>query len=111
MFDKLMFGSDPKNAKLFKKAAFSQYSENVVLPPVMIIGCERDVYLRHSLFLSKLLKQKSEEGKCARFVFDFTGKKEEKDKLCHVYDIAYPDLPDSQRAADAALAFFRDSRA
>lgn len=111
MFDKLMFGSDPMNTKLFKNAAFSQYSENVVLPPVMIIGCERDVYLRHSLFLSRLLKQKSEEGKCARFVFDFTGKKEEKDKLCHVYDIAYPDLPDSQRAADAALAFFRDSRA
>lgn len=110
MCDKLMFGADPKSNKLFDHAAFSQYSAAVRLPYVMIIGCERDVYVRHSRFLSRLLGQMQAEGRCEKFVFDWTDKKTEQNKLCHVYDIAYPDLPDGRRACAAATAFFEESR-
>ena len=108
-FEPLLFGSDPGSSKIYNFASFTQYSRGLTLPPVMIIGCERDIYGKHSKFLSAYIEKMVREGRCKRFVFDYIDKASERDKLCHVYEVMYPDLPDSQRALTAALDFFCES--
>ena len=110
IYEPLLFGKDPKSNKIYNYASFTQYSRNLTLPPVMMIGCERDCYGRHSKFLDSVLRNMVKEGRCPRYVFDYTSKAEEKDRLCHVFEVAFPFREDSKRVLDAAVEFFDESR-
>lgn len=110
IFDGAMFGRRPRRHTLFDISAFSEYSEGVHLPPVMLIGCERDTYVGHSRCVSKSLQDKVERGECDRFVLRFTDAAHEKTRLCHVYEVMYPDLPDSEATIGDMLRFFDDCR-
>ena len=110
IYEPLLFGKDPKSNKIYNYASFTQYSRNLTLPPVMMIGCERDSYGRHSKFLDSVLRNMVKEGRCPRYVFDYTSKAEEKDRLCHVFEVAFPFREDSKRVLDAAAEFFDESR-
>ena len=106
-FEPLLFGADPSNNKIYNYASFTQYSRGVTLPPVMIIGCERDVYGKHSKFLNEYISDMVKQGRCKSFKFEYTSKKQEKDKLCHVFEVVYPMREDSVRVLNAASDFFK----
>ena len=108
-FEPLLFGDDPSSNEIYRFASFTQYSRGLTLPPVMLIGCERDVYGKHSRFLDTYINNMVKEGRCPRFVFDYTSKEKEKDKLCHVFEVMYPMREDSRRVLNAAAEFFQEA--
>lgn len=54
-------------------------------------------------YISDMVKQ----GRCKSFKFEYTSKKQEKDKLCHVFEVMYPMREDSVRVLNAASDFFK----
>lgn len=110
IFDGAMFGKRPRKHPLYLLSAFSEYSEGLHLPPTMLIGCERDVYVKHSRYVARLLRAKEERGECDRFVFRYTDVAHEKTRLCHVYEVMDPTLPDSVATLDDMVQFFEESR-
>lgn len=109
VFDKILFGRHPKRNPVFGHSAFSEYSTGVSFPPVMIVGCERDVYARHSMQLAGAFRNMVREGRCERFLFDFVKAQDETRKLRHVYNIVHYEWEESKRVNDLSLAFFRES--
>lgn len=109
VFDKILFGRHPKRNPVFGHSAFSEYSAGVIFPPVMIVGCERDVYARHSMQLAGAFRNMVREGRCERFLFDFVKAQDETRKLRHVYNIVHYEWEESKRVNDLSLAFFRES--
>lgn len=110
IFDGAMFGKRPRKHPLYLLSAFSEYSEGLHLPPTMLIGCERDAYVKHSRYVARLLCAKEERGECDRFVFRYTDVAHEKTRLCHVYEVMDPTLPDSVATLDDMVKFFEESR-
>lgn len=109
VFDRLLFGPKPRGNAVYGASAFTEYSEGVTFPPVMLIGCERDVYARHSLFLADEFAKLEKEGRCPRFLFDFVKADDETRRLRHVYNIVRYEWAESCRVNDLSLAFFRES--
>ena len=101
-----MFGAHPRDNDIYDFSAFTQYSRGVRFPYVMLIGCERDVYSRHSLLLSDLFAELEREGRCEKFLFDFVPAAEETRKLRHVYNIVRYEWEESKRVNDLSLGFF-----
>ena len=106
VFEKLMFGAHPRDNDIYDFSAFTQYSRGVRFPYVMLIGCERDVYSRHSLLLSDLFAELEREGRCEKFLFDFVPAAEETRKLRHVYNIVRYEWEEPKRVNDLSLGFF-----
>ena len=77
IFDGILFGKERKKHEVYAHAAFTEYSAGLTLPPTLLIGCERDVYVRHSQLLSRLFEDMVGEGRCPRFVFDYVPAAEE----------------------------------
>lgn len=109
VFDKILFGEHPHDAPVYEHSAFTEYAKGVTLPAVMLIGCERDVYARHSVYLSGLLAEMKKQGKCSDFLFDYVRTEEESRKLRHVYNIVHYEWEESKRVNDLSLSVFRDS--
>lgn len=110
VFDNVLFGRRPRRHPLYGLSAFTEYTDGLSLPPVMLIGCERDVYTRHTQYLAALLSSMEKEGRCEKFVLDFVKAADESRKLRHVYNIVHYEWPESVRVNDASLAFFDESR-
>lgn len=111
IFDNVLFGKRPRRNPLYGVSAFTEYTKGLRLPPVMLIGCERDVYTRHTQYLAKLLSAMEKEGRCEKFVLDFVKTADESRKLRHVYNIVHYEWPESARVNDASLVFFDECRA
>lgn len=105
LFDKGMFGKKPLESPLFARSSIEEAGKNVEFPPVMLIGCDRDVYLQHTLRLKRYFSEKA-----PRLEFFFT-EGEAGARLSHVYNILRPEWEESRRANDASLAFFRECMA
>lgn len=109
IFDGILFGKERKKHEVYAHAAFTEYSAGLTLPPTLLIGCEHDVYVRHSQLLSRLFEDMVGEGRCPRFVFDYVPAAEETRKLRHVYNIVHYEWRESMRVNDLSLEFFRES--
>ena len=109
IFDGILFGKKRKKHEVYGLSAFTEYSRGLTLPPTLLIGCERDVYVRHSLLLSRLFEDMVKEGRCPRFVFDYVPAAEETRKLRHVYNIVHYEWRESMRVNDLSLEFFCES--
>ena len=109
IFDGILFGKKRKKHEVYGLSAFTEYSRGLTLPPTLLIGCERDVYVRHSLLLSRLFEDMVKEGRCPRFVFDYVPAAEETRKLRHVYNIVHYEWRESMRVNDLSLEFFLES--
>lgn len=111
MFEKVMFGKKAKKHRLYAYSSFAEYAKNVTLPPLMVIGCERDIYARHTLYLAGELSRMVDAGRCGKFELDFVKEEEETRRLGHVYNIVRSEWKESERVNDLSLAFFDECRA
>ena len=101
VFDGAMFGKRPRKHPLYRRSAFSEYAEGLRLPPTMP---------KHSRYVARLLRAKEARGECDRFVFRYTDVAHEMTRLCHVYEVMDPTLPDSVATLDDMVKFFEESR-
>lgn len=99
-YDSMMFGAHPTRSPLYAKSSLEEVADGVNFPPVMIIGCERDVYLMHTLRLKRFFENRS-----PKFLYHFVNR-EEGPYLGHVYNILRFEWEESVKANDRSLAFF-----
>lgn len=101
LMDKMMFGKKPKSSPFYAKSALSEVADGVEFPPVMLIGCDRDIYLQHTLILREFFAKRA-----PRLLFHFVEGDAGK-RLGHVYNIMRPEWEESERANELSLHFFR----
>lgn len=100
LMDKMMFGSKPKSSPFYDRSALSEVEKGVDFPPVMLIGCDRDVYLQHTLKMKDFF-----EKRAPRLFYHFYEGEAGK-RLGHVYNIMRPEWEEGRDANDASLRFF-----
>lgn len=103
IMERMMFGKKSAKSPLYKKSALSEVESGVNFPPVMLIGCDRDVYLQHTLRLKSFF-----EKRAPVFLYHFYEGEEGK-RLGHVYNIMRPEWEEGKNANDASLRFFLQS--
>ena len=106
VFDGIMFGKARGKDPVYPFSAFTEYTDGLTLPPVFLMGCERDVYDRQVRWLAGELEKAQREGRCPEFVFDRVSVAEETIKLRHVYNIVHYEWEESKRVNDLSLRFF-----
>lgn len=111
LFEKVLFGKKPKKNPLYRYSSFGEYSQGTAFPYVMMIGCERDIYVRHTLYLAREFSRLQEQGRCEKFLLDFVKEEDETHRLGHVYNIMRWEWKESERVNNLSLAFFDESRA
>lgn len=99
-FERMMFGRRPKKSPYYGKSSFVEVANGVDLPPIMIIGCEKDQFLQHTYRLDAFMKKRGGE-----YLFDFVSAKDGA-RLGHVYNILRPEWQQSVRVNDLSLRFF-----
>lgn len=96
----LMFGSKRTKSEVFRSASFKDTARGLKLPPVMVISSEPDPFFFHSQALADYLRDNG-------FTFQTKfWKREQGEKLTHVFNICYPDWPESIETNREMLAFF-----
>ena len=99
-FSQMMFGKHPEKSPIYGYASLSQVAKGLILPPVMVIGCGRDIYLQHTLRLDRFMRERGGE-----YLYDFVST-EDGPKLGHVYNIMRYEWEQSRRVNDKSLEFF-----
>lgn len=103
LMDRIMFGRKAKSSPVYGKSALSEVAEGIDFPPIMLIGCDRDVYLQHTLAMKTFF-----EKRAPRLLYHFYEGEEGK-RLGHVYNIMRPEWEEGKNANDASLRFFLES--
>lgn len=100
LMDKMMFGKRARRSPFYGKSALSEVEGGVEFPPVMVIGCDRDIYLQHTLILRDFFAKRAPQ-----FLFHFV-EGEAGRRLGHVYNIMRPEWEESRTVNDLSLRFF-----
>lgn len=97
---RMLFG---KNKELAQNASFRDTVRGLLLPPVLVISSEPDGLFPQSQAIAQILREMG-----AKYETKFWTK-EQGERLNHVFNIAYPDWPESQETNARMLAFFLES--
>lgn len=100
--DKVMFGRGARKSPLYNRSSLEEVSEGKEFPPTMVIGCGKDVFVRHTRRIDAYVKTR-----CRKYLYDFVAT-EEGARLGHVYNILRPEWEESVRVNDASLEFFEE---
>lgn len=98
--DRAMFGRGARKSPLYRCSSLEDVAEGRTLPPVMVIGCGKDVFVRHTRRIDGYLRPR-----CGKYEYDFVGEADGM-RLGHVYNILRPEWEESVRVNDASLRFF-----
>jgi acetyl esterase/lipase len=103
--DAMMYGENVEASSWWGKAAFQETAPFVeaagrALPPLMLVSSEADYLHPQTLEMARYL-----EARGAAYTLRFATKAEHPE-LGHVYNISYPEWPESIATNDAIIGFF-----
>lgn len=101
----LMFGNIPEKAPWFGHASFPETSAKLPLPPIYIVTSDHDPFHKESLVLESYLR-----GRGADFEY-LCWRREQGEKLGHVFHVKYERCPESIETNTKMLAFFERASA
>jgi acetyl esterase/lipase len=100
---RMFFGKKPEANPLYPYADFTAVAEGFALPPIMLISGEMD---RLNVWTFALRGYLEKHGIKYREKF---WKKEQSEKLIHVFHVSNPQWKESMETNEEMLAFFRES--
>jgi acetyl esterase/lipase len=98
--NRMLAGKEPDRLRLLSKVNFQDTAPGLKLPPVLLVSSEADVLHSHSVALAKWL---TDRGIPYRTKF---WTREQGAELGHVFNVLYPNRPESIETNKAILSFF-----
>ena len=99
-YQKMFFGPRWKLSPLYGHASFEDTAPGLDLPPILVIASEPDRYFRQSRRLIDYLDASPWEHETILW------KREQGERLTHVFEVSHWDWPESQDTNRRMLAFF-----